>query len=695
MLAMLDRIWWARTIRRAHVVDNVFVSAQLGRAVSESAAIRAYVRGGFRSGLSLNPMFLEAHVSAQLPDSTRVPALYAYLVSDPTKVSTSLVWDAPAFAVARPDSLNVSGGPLGLAWREAARGTSLTIGIGGSTRQITLDALRDASTQALQRSEEHLVPAECILVWNLVDADADGTDLRAMLRVAQDRDAAVALGLHGVRMDVRIVAGQIALAWPYATLTDKPAPADVLRAGAEDGTLFAVRDSGASIGSDDLSRLLTSARERPVGAVWIDDAGVVVSAGTRAHEGRLFPLLAGHPREDLRELGEVLPVTALDSPVRAEILGQYAAPATLLTSFAASPGAPVHHAPAGASVPAESSLSVGRGLEVYSWSARGPIFGRATESFVRDDGSTVPRLRWAIKTAAPAGPRGESWGDTHFARGIAAALERQGQYVAVDARPAAGRPSSSLDDVQLVLRGPERIKPPSSGVRVIWIISHPDEITADELAAFDLRYAASDGWAQRASARLGHAITPLLQCTDTARFSPSGTARTHDLVFVGTARGIARPAVIEPLRAGAPLRVYGPDWRGYIPASAITATHVPNDELPALYEAAGAVLNDHWPAMQREGFISNRLYDVVAAGGRAISDEVIGIAETFGGAVQTFATDAELRTISTAELDGLFPAEEDLRRIAGRIRAEHSFDARARTLLNHVVAQRAGDLENH
>ena len=54
-----------------------------------------------------------------------------------------------------------------------------------------------------------------------------------------------------------------------------------------------------------------------------------------------------------------------------------------------------------------------------------------------------PRLRWTIDTAAPAGPRGERWGDTHFARSLAAALERCGQDVSVDSRDARHRPRAS------------------------------------------------------------------------------------------------------------------------------------------------------------------------------------------------------------------------------------------------------------
>jgi hypothetical protein len=313
-----------------------------------------------------------------------------------------------------------------------------------------------------------------------------------------------------------------------------------------------------------------------------------------------------------------------------------------------------------------------------------PLLRAAGGTHRLDDGSVVPRLRWAIKTAAPAGPRAESWGDTHFARGIAAALRRLGQTVVIDAFPARHRASTALDDVALVLRGPRAITPPPSGRALLWIISHPDEITAAELDPFEIVFAASTPWARSASRRFGRVIRPLLQCTDTTIFHPTGAQRTDDIVFVGTARGIARPSVVEPLRAGIRVQVYGPDWRGFIPATAIRATGIANAELGLRYETAGVVLNDHWPAMRAEGFISNRPYDVVAAGGRVISDHVEGIEQIFGGAVRTYADIGDLVTMLRSDVDRLFPSAAELAEISTRIRADDSFDARARALLDAV-----------
>jgi spore maturation protein CgeB len=142
---------------------------------------------------------------------------------------------------------------------------------------------------------------------------------------------------------------------------------------------------------------------------------------------------------------------------------------------------------------------------------------------------------------------------------------------------------------------------------------------------------------------------------------------------------------VTPVQAGIPVRVFGPDWRGWIPASAIAGTGVANRDLPPLYERAAVVLNDHWPSMQREGFIANRPYDVVAAGGRVISDHVQGLEDVFGGAVVTYRTTDELLALLRGDLDAIFPSPDRLAGISRTIRERDSFEARARTLLDDVI----------
>jgi spore maturation protein CgeB len=77
----------------------------------------------------------------------------------------------------------------------------------------------------------------------------------------------------------------------------------------------------------------------------------------------------------------------------------------------------------------------------------------------------------------------------------------------------------------------------------------------------------------------------------------------------------------------------------------VAGASIPNEELHRFYAAAGIVLCDHWSDMRDEGFIANRLYDVLASGGFVISDDVEGIEAEFDGAVVTYRSPAELRAL--------------------------------------------------
>ena len=297
-----------------------------------------------------------------------------------------------------------------------------------------------------------------------------------------------------------------------------------------------------------------------------------------------------------------------------------------------------------------------------------------------------PRLRWAIDIAAPAANRGDRWGDTYFARSLADALERRGQHVAIDRRDARERDSRDHDDVLLVLRGLDRVTPRPGLLNVEWIISHPDMISPDEVAGFDLVYAASTSWSTRMTREWGTPIEPLLQCTDTRWFHPDRAEPDTGpaLLFVGNSRGVYRYAVRSALAVGADLTLHGNDWTEFVDREQIASGGVANEEVGALYASAGVVLNDHHLDMRRDSFASNRLFDAAACGARILSDRIDGLEEIFSGLVLPFDNEHELARLVAPPYDA-FPDDETRRSIATRIIAEHSFDKRAETLIDDAV----------
>ena len=718
IVARLDRLWWARAIARADVVDLDYVRAQTGLALSANAAIRRYVSGGYRDGFRLNPLFVDTAVGDHLPEAWRVPALYAYVVADPRGLQVSPLWDATAYGARHPEAWSIPGGPVAHAWHRR-QADSLPFGPDALPSPAPWNRLSRVITEAAHRARvggEIAAPrgavaleAEMLIALGPDEWDFDESIAEAVAFAAVSGQGAAIAVLDARTEDWTLA--QIAAASHPRIRVSRRRHDDAARALDElirtsIAEIVVLRGTNQTLTARDAGALADRVREYGPGTflapVWLDGDGTIAAVGATG-EGRF---LAGHPVEDLS------PIIDLDDP-------SLEVPALAGSTFAA-------HRPdvdselRGPDAAAAASLggTARVALDLFSrtrWSVdpaelpeldsdAAPLLRRAGWRRVQtgpsprirrparekllDDGTTVPVLRWALRTAAPVGPRAEGWGDTHFARALAAALRRHGQEVVIDAYPARHRPTRHLDDVTVALRGPEPLEASPSGVSLLWIISHPDQIDGADVAGFDAVFAASAPWARQAGTELGIPILPLLQCTDATRFRPSGATRGDDILFVGTARGILRPSVVEPIRAGIPVTVIGPDWRGWIPAERIAATGVDNDALPELYERAGVVLNDHWPAMQQRGFIGNRLFDVVAAGGRAISDRVEGIDALFEGAVRTYDSIPELIDTLSGDLDEIFPTRDALARIAERVRAEHSFDARARALLDAALRAR-------
>ncbi|MFE7846058.1 glycosyltransferase [Microbacterium sp. NPDC057407] len=303
----------------------------------------------------------------------------------------------------------------------------------------------------------------------------------------------------------------------------------------------------------------------------------------------------------------------------------------------------------------------------------------------------TPRLRWAIKSSATGDLAGDSWGDTFFAADLAKALERLGQDVVVDRSSSHARDTGSWDDVTLALRGLARYIPQPGLVNLLWVISHPDLVTKYELeSGFDRVYAAGRGWADFARDRWGADVSVLLQATDATKFNPSArtAAERAGTIFVGRTRGVARPIVTDVIAAGGRPEVYGDDgWEQFIDPAFLAGSGMDNDDVPTAYANAGIVLNDHWRDMAEFGFFSNRLFDAAAVGARVVSDQVPGMAEVFGRQVQSYASLDELRLLLDPHSEA-WPREDALTESAHRVVAEHSFDRRARTLLDDALAIR-------
>lgn len=290
-------------------------------------------------------------------------------------------------------------------------------------------------------------------------------------------------------------------------------------------------------------------------------------------------------------------------------------------------------------------------------------------------------LRFSIKIAAPEDEKA-AWGDWHFAESLAEAIRALGHEAHVDFRGGWYNRSIADEDVVIVLRGLIPYEPRVGQLSFLWNISHPDQVGYDEYDRFSHVYVASESYAALLRHLISRPVTALLQATDPTRFHPlDNPPAAPDLVFCGNSRGVERDIVRWAIEGDRPPALYGAGWEGLVPPDLVKAANVDNRVLGALYAGAGAVLNDHWPSMAAFGLLSNRLFDIVAAGGKAISDPVPAIARIFGPAVTEVSNPAALRDAADR-----LKAEARLPGAAEAVIADHSFDARARRLVGDALA---------
>lgn len=307
-----------------------------------------------------------------------------------------------------------------------------------------------------------------------------------------------------------------------------------------------------------------------------------------------------------------------------------------------------------------------------SEAAVGVAFATALTTWIRS-------ARVAIRVGIPSWDVAPSWGDLHFARDLQRAFRRTGRPARLQLAPAWPTWTAARDDVTIHLFGQAEAPTHPGQLNVLWHISHPDNGTPAAYARYDLVFAASDSYAAWMASETGVPVRPLHQATDPDRFRPEPAGPSHDLLFVANSRGVRRHILEDLGSTDHDLAVYGRNWTPErLDPRYLKGDLVPNDELGGYYAAASIVLADHWPDMQREGFLSNRLYDAAAAGAFVISDDVEGLDEEFDRGVVTYRGARELRTLVDwylAHPDG---------------RAGHAARARAAVLARHTFDHRVG-----
>jgi len=294
-------------------------------------------------------------------------------------------------------------------------------------------------------------------------------------------------------------------------------------------------------------------------------------------------------------------------------------------------------------------------------------------------------LTFAIKIGPPDREKG-NWGDIYFAESLAKSLSRLGHRCLIHYLNEWGRPDLDVD-VVIHLKGLSEYRQKPYNLNLLWMLSHPDMHTREELLRYDAVLVASLPHAARLKRELPLPVIPLLQATDPEHFRPHPEIpKEFDLVFVGNNNGVGRlrmrRIVADVLPTKLRLGVWGHGWEGKLPQGVFQREFVPWEELPRIYAGAKIVLNDHHPDMLAKGFVNNRTFDVVASGTRLVSDRVRAIEEVLS--VASYRKRSELRRIVRNLLEKDAAEDPGFQALRSRVLEQFTFDRRAEEILSVV-----------
>jgi len=239
------------------------------------------------------------------------------------------------------------------------------------------------------------------------------------------------------------------------------------------------------------------------------------------------------------------------------------------------------------------------------------------------------------------------WGDYWVKAELADAFRALGHTIVE------GDPDNPAIDMLLHLSGGgiayifkrpiEKIAPRAR--KVAWVYSHPEKVTTTSLAGYHRLFCCSVPFAEKMRA-MGYAVTTLLGATNKR---PLRAAIRHDVAFVGGTRGLGgRPIINDLIKAKVRdkrITIWGPGWQHHIPAEWYGGRYYPYPKLAELYAAAKICLQDHRPEMAAEGFVSVKIYDILASGSLPVCAPNAGIQGVFKGAVPEYTSPAHLREI--------------------------------------------------
>jgi len=304
--------------------------------------------------------------------------------------------------------------------------------------------------------------------------------------------------------------------------------------------------------------------------------------------------------------------------------------------------------------------------------------------------SSLPHVgRVGISTCIRSERDAEFWGDLHFARALGRALRRRGVLTRILLRPDWGTRTDLTCDVVIHLRGLTRRPVHARRQKnMLWVISHPERLEPGELDDYDWIVSAGSVHARSLAAQSGRSIPYVAQAADADTFRPGRPSADFEgsILSVANARQVRRRGPTWLMNQHIPFDLYGRGWHDRPEQRHVVAEHIPNRRLAAAYRSSALVVADHHSTMRSEGFIANRVYDVLAAGGCVVSDDVVGLDEQMGAVVPTYSTSDELGSLAAAFTNDPRMRDDIADRGPKHIAAGHTFDDRVREIVAVITS---------
>lgn len=219
---------------------------------------------------------------------------------------------------------------------------------------------------------------------------------------------------------------------------------------------------------------------------------------------------------------------------------------------------------------------------------------------------------------------------------------------------------------------------PKHTYNIVWVYSHPDLVTPENLRQFDKIFSLAPEYTEKL-VRMGYSnVETMIGATSKI---PLKIRSQYDIVFVGNSRGInGRRIVTDIGMTGHNFKVWGNNWENILPAKYFGGRYWEYRKLDELYASSIISINDHHPDMAREGFVAVKIFDILASGGFAISDRNEGIESIFGETVPQYESKEHLRSLLDFYIEN--PSARSALMERGReIALSHTYQDRARQIL--------------